>query len=213
MFITEDIFDKKIEKGTMPEVVKFTANFLCLINKDNMVGTVVYDYNPKWGKWLPFYDDKYAQIVYHKFKAKTYGELIAECDELTNEVTGVAMDSNKQAFNNANKRFFEVFDGVRSLKLQRMPNIVYELKFSKTRNAFCLYKLLYYAITEIDNMPALFKPKGFEGTLLDITKMDVPYEGKTIVESVGKIISENQYPLFNHILTWSDGDPQTDGKK
>ncbi|MDR0849987.1 MAG: hypothetical protein LBN07_00700 [Christensenellaceae bacterium] len=204
MFITEDVFDKVIEKGTLPTVVKFTANFLCLVNKDNIVGAVMYDYNSKWGKWLPFYDDKYAFILNHNFKAKTYGELIAECDELTNEVSGVAPNSEKQAFNNANKRFFEVFENVKSLKLQRMPNIVYELKFSKTRNAYCLYKLLYFAVTEIDNMQALFKPKGFSGTLLDITKLDTPYENKMIVESVGKIITENQFPLFNHILTWKE---------
>ena len=204
MFITEDIFDKEIEKGTLPEVVKFTGNFLCLINKDNMVGAVVYDYNPKWGKWLPFYDDKYAMILRHKFKAKTYGELITECDELTNEVSGVAPNSEREVFNNSNRRFFEVFTDVKSLKIQRMPNIVYELKFSKTRNSYCLYKLLYYAVTEIDNMQALLKPPGYQSALLDITKLGEPYKDKMIVESVGKIITENKFPLFNHILEWKE---------
>jgi len=73
-------FRKSIDKNIKIERIDIAVNFYLVVEDKGIHCLVTYDYNPVYKSWFPFYDDvnKTPTLVHNT--AKTYGELIFECD-------------------------------------------------------------------------------------------------------------------------------------
>ncbi len=143
--------DIKIERFDM------AINFYEFVNVGKETFLKVYEYNPAWKSLYPFYDDVNKTPLKYKSKAKTYKDLIDEYN--ANYFIDI-----EQKTSLAKKRYFDL-NFVESIDLKKAENfVIYELKYSKTANAYTLYKLFNY-ILFVDNaqvqnsrMISIFEP-------------------------------------------------------
>ncbi len=150
--------NKKLEIPQDIKVERFdmAVNFYELSKINDKIFLKVYEYNPVWKSWFPFYDDVNKSPMLYNSKAKTYGELI---DEFNNNYV---IDINEK-LEFAKDRYFELTKKEANNVKSATNFIVYELKFSKTANAYTLYKLFNYII--------FCENKDFESDMIDVSNM------------------------------------------
>lgn len=161
MIIEKKMLNSKIDDNVKIERFDMAVNFYAIINVDGNPNLISYDFNPAWNSWYPFYDDVNKTPIIKKSKAKTYGELIKECDESIK----ISID---EKINLAKARFKKLI-GDSDFEIEKLENfIVYEIKYSKTANLYTIYKLYNFVITNIDDKDILFRPKKLKYKLFNL---------------------------------------------
>lgn len=144
--------NQKIDNNVKIKRFDMAVNFYSILEIEGSPNLVCYDYNPIWNSWYPFYDDINKSPVEKLSNAKTYKELIEECDKILN----INLNEKIQL---AKIRFKELV-GEADFELKELENfIIYEIKYSKTANLYTIYKLYNFVITSIDNKNILLNPK------------------------------------------------------
>lgn len=160
--ITNDLLNKRVENK--PSRFDMAINFYCCVKMAGKYFLVAYYYNPAWNLFYPFYDDVNKTPILKESRAKTYGELIKEANEI------IKIDLNEK-LKLAQGRFVELVGCGCKVKPSKTKEL-FELKYSKTANLFTIYKLYNFIITEVDNVDTMLNPKNLKCELFELDSLE-----------------------------------------
>ena len=189
MLITNEILNKNIPNKKLPERIDMAVCFWCCVQTKDKEGFAVFDYNPVWNAWYPFYDDKYKRTpILQKLNAKTYGELIEEYKNKS------PIDIKKQV--NLAKRYFkEIFNTTCRVEPLENYKTVLELKYSKTAKVYTIYQIENFIITKIGKPQNILQNTKLKCRIIGFDEDLNSIDGKPLVSN-GVLVVQNNKKQF-----------------
>ncbi len=152
MIIEKNILENNIKENIKIERFDMAINFYSVVKINGSPNLVCYDFKSVWNSWFPFYDDVNKTPVIKPSEAKTYDDLIRECDKYID----INIDEKIKL---AKDRFKELIGNSDFVISKLTHHVLYEIKYSKSANLYTLYKLYNFVITSIDDKNILLNPK------------------------------------------------------
>lgn len=145
IMVTKDIINDRIPPYIRVQRHMVSVNFYLTVKIDGEIYLVLYDYDPVWDSWYPFNFNPLYKDINHFSTQKTYKSLIEENHTYANINLSMAVT---RAINKLKSRIGGIDFLIEPLKYSLRE---YELKYSKTKKRYTMYRFLNFIITDISN--------------------------------------------------------------
>ncbi|MCL2540759.1 MAG: hypothetical protein FWE53_05065 [Firmicutes bacterium] len=186
MILNQSDLNRVIPADKLPTAVHVTVCLCIYAETKDKAGMVVYNCEPEWNQWYPFYDDKYKEKATCNVQpGETYGQLLERIGVLR-------QDKIPGRVNLAKMRFTERLGSDCTTEPFSTDYMVVEHKYSRTAEDWKLYVFYNYAVTSMSNTSRLLNC-GRPGEIISALDNFDNYKGMPLVE--------NMHEPYRHNLT------------
>ncbi len=145
IMVTKDIINDRIPPYIRVQRHMVAVNFYLTVEIEGEIYLVLYDYDPVWDAWYPFNFNPLYKDINHFSIEKTYKSLIEENHSYASINLSMAVT---RAISELKSRIGGIDFLIEPLKYSLRE---YELKYSKTKKRYTMYRFLNFIITDISN--------------------------------------------------------------
>lgn len=194
----------KVSKELIPTSFENAMNVYINVVVENKNYLLLFDINPLWETWFPYYDQNFKFTIMNldlEEKDYSFADLIQEYENryqkefiLKNNLT------NESIMKTLEKNLASVFK-VSNVKIEKIDDPHYELKYSKSKEKYTLYRFDNYVLTSVDDLNKIINNSLYETALLPYDLKETVHNKKVTKNFITYLKESNILAKFqNYIL-------------
>lgn len=193
MIITKDLLDKKVPINMFPTRLDSAMNLYSNIENKEHSGLIVYNVNPTtWNCLYPFFElnHKFTIDNYNFSKTDiTFRALIEEYKIKYKEIY-----EEKNGFTKSKRIKILIEEYINTFNLQNATigdelDSFFELKYSKSKNAWTLYYFENYVVKEIKDINILLNQKLYQQEFMPLNENITEINGIEVTSNISYLLS------------------------